>query len=156
MWQIVGHWSYTGNPTSSTRDAVRWLVGDTDDTEPLCSDEEIDYAVAQGITAHAAAALVCQAIATRFAREADTTINPPGGVSHTLNYSQRAAGYRTMAAQYRATTAETAAPYCGGISRTDKQTYEDDSDRISPQFVRDDFTHPDSQPATPEWQDLGD
>lgn len=160
MWTIVGHWSYSGNPSTSSTDAVRFLAGDTDDREPLCADEEVAYAIAQNTTVQGAAAAVCEAIAARFAREADTTISPQGGVSHTVSYSQRAGAYRMLAQQYR--NQETTgvgstggvAPYCGGISRSDKDSREDDSDRVSPAFVSGMFQYAETAPSEPAWEDL--
>ena len=40
-------WTYSGNPSSTERDAVRFLVGDTDTNDQLLSNEEIDYLVTQ-------------------------------------------------------------------------------------------------------------
>ena len=36
-------WSYSGDPASTERDAVRFWVQDTDSAVPLLSDQEIDY-----------------------------------------------------------------------------------------------------------------
>jgi len=154
MWEIVGHWSYSGDPAASTKDAVRFLVGDTDDRERLCADEEIAYALSAGGSTQAAAAIVCQSIASRFAREPDTTINAPGGVSHTIGYSQRARTYQALADRYQSSTAESAAPYCGGISRSDKELRIDDDDRVAPGFVTGMFQHTGSAPSEPEWEDV--
>ena len=38
-------WTYSGNPGSSTRDEVRFLIQDTDTTDQLLSDEELNYLV---------------------------------------------------------------------------------------------------------------
>lgn len=37
--------TYSGNPGSSTRDLVRFLISDTDSTDPMFQDAEIDYLV---------------------------------------------------------------------------------------------------------------
>ena len=39
-------WTYSGNPGSSTRDEVRFLIQDTDTNDQLLSDEELDYLIA--------------------------------------------------------------------------------------------------------------
>lgn len=36
-------WTYSGNPGSSSRDEVRFLIQDTDTDDQLLSNEEIDY-----------------------------------------------------------------------------------------------------------------
>lgn len=38
-------WSYSGNPGDSTRDEVRFLIQDTDTTDQLLSNEELDYLI---------------------------------------------------------------------------------------------------------------
>jgi len=38
-------WTYSGNPASSTRDLVRFLIADTDIDDQLLSNEELDYLV---------------------------------------------------------------------------------------------------------------
>ena len=38
-------WNYSGDPSLSSRDAVRFLIGDTDPNDPLVTDEEIAYAL---------------------------------------------------------------------------------------------------------------
>jgi hypothetical protein len=37
--------SYSGNPGSSTKDLVRFLITDTDSSDPLFQDDEINYLV---------------------------------------------------------------------------------------------------------------
>lgn len=39
-------WTYSGDPSSSARDEVRFLIGDTDKARQLLSDAEIAWAVA--------------------------------------------------------------------------------------------------------------
>lgn len=36
-------WSYSGNPGANNRDSVRFLLGDTDDTDEQLQDEEVDW-----------------------------------------------------------------------------------------------------------------
>lgn len=60
-------WSYSGNPASTPKDAVRYLVGDTVSTDPLTTDEEIAWALAQNSNIYVAASIVAETIATKFA-----------------------------------------------------------------------------------------
>lgn len=39
-------WSYSGNPSASDTDKYRFLIGDTNENEPILSDQEIEYVVA--------------------------------------------------------------------------------------------------------------
>lgn len=64
-------WTYTGDPSSSERDAVRFLVADTDSTDPLISDEEITYLLSLYTEPPHAAVGAARAIAAKFSREAD-------------------------------------------------------------------------------------
>ena len=36
-------WTYSGDPSSSARDAIRFLVGDTDTNDQLVTNEEIAW-----------------------------------------------------------------------------------------------------------------
>ena len=64
-------WTYTGDPSSSERDAVRFLVADTDSTDPLISDEEITYLLSLYTEPPHASVGAARAIAAKFSREAD-------------------------------------------------------------------------------------
>lgn len=65
--------TYTGDPASSALEEVRFLVGDTDSTRPLLSDEEIQYAIDKWDPLYGSniltAAVCCEIIAGHFARE---------------------------------------------------------------------------------------
>ena len=39
--------SYSGNPSESAIDECRFLLGDTDENNPIMQDEEIEYIIAQ-------------------------------------------------------------------------------------------------------------
>lgn len=61
-------WTYTQNPADSTKDAVRYLVGQTSTGDPvLVSDQEIDWALTQSGGAYAAAVLVGETMLQRYA-----------------------------------------------------------------------------------------
>lgn len=58
-------WTYSGNPGSSVRDEVRFLIQDTDTNDQLLTNEELDYLVtAYGDAYGAAVAAVGVLIAT--------------------------------------------------------------------------------------------
>lgn len=137
FWTIVGHWSYTGDPELSSRDKVRWYTGDTDATDQLVSDEEIDSALDETGTAYGAASVVCRAIAARFAR---LVTKSTAGQNQTLtnNLSDLHKHYLDLAEQMSssASSAVGAGLYAGGISISDKQSNEDDTDWVPPDFHR--------------------
>jgi len=86
-------WSYTGNPASSSKDAVRFLIGDTDTSDQLLSNEEIDYTITQSGSIYQAAHDSAYAIASTFARMASS--KSVGDLS--LSYNDRATTYYQVA-----------------------------------------------------------
>lgn len=130
-------WTYSGDPSSSDRDAIRFLIGDTETLDQLVTDEEIAYALTQQPSINLAAALVCDAIAAKFAREADRRV---GDVS--LSASQRAEAYRTKARDLRTNGLSLALPSFGGRSISEKETLDEDSDAVQPSFRIGQDDHP--------------
>lgn len=124
--------SYTG-PSNSTRDETRFLTGDTDTTDELLTDDEYDYLLAEYTNPMWAAAVACDAIATKLARKVDTTV---GRASKSLSQAAQAYADRANHLRRRASV-QSATIKAGGISRTDKDTVEDDTDRVEPRFQRD-------------------
>ena len=60
-------WTYTNNPTESSRDALRLAVGDTMENDPRLSDEEVEHFL--GLypdSLDLAAAKAAEAIAARY------------------------------------------------------------------------------------------
>lgn len=123
-------WTYSGDPAASDTAAVRFAIGDTDSTDQLVTDEEIAYLLT-GSSVAAAAIAACESLAAKFARQVDRSV---GNLS--LSSSQRSAQFRDLAATLRRRSAYLAAPYAGGISVADKETQEDDTDRVKPTFIR--------------------
>jgi hypothetical protein len=123
-------WTYGGDPSANARDEVRFLVGDTDTTDQLVTDEEIAYAVAQEATNRGAAARVAQALAAKFARYVDKAV---GDLRNA--YSKRYDQFRTLASELSMdASTQSASAYCGGIGVDDKEAVEEDTDRVEPAF----------------------
>ena len=92
--------TYSGDPTSSDLDAVRFLVQDTDSTDILLQDEEILFVLGQVSNAiYQAAHDCCYVISSKFARKADVS-KSVGDMSLSLTYSSRAGEYRTLANEF--------------------------------------------------------
>jgi len=65
-------WSYSGNPSSSTLDEVRFLIQDTDTTDQLLSNEEINYLIdAYADDAYSAAVASVVALIAKASRAAE-------------------------------------------------------------------------------------
>lgn len=65
--------TYSGNPNSNKRDAVRYLVGDTNKDDALLSDSEIDYELANEGQPFIAAANCCIVISIKLSRQINRT-----------------------------------------------------------------------------------
>jgi hypothetical protein len=130
-------WTYGGDPSASDRDEVRFLVGDTDTTEQLVTNEEIAYAILKSSNNQLAAACIANALAAKFARKADKSV---GDLS--ITYSQQAKQFRELAAQLmKDGSISGAMPYASGISVSGKDTVEEDTDRVQPSFRRGQFDY---------------
>lgn len=94
-------WEYSGDPSSSARDEIRFLIGDTDSTFPLLQDAEIDYLIAKWAPSYGdpiwTAAVAAELVATKFAGVANISAD---GVS--VNVGDLADKYRQLAASLRA------------------------------------------------------
>jgi len=63
--------TYTKRPARSAQDAFRLMIGNTNASDPLLSDEEADYYLGNsGENVVLAAAEACEALASRFAQDA--------------------------------------------------------------------------------------
>lgn len=122
-------WTYGGDPSANDRDEVRFLLGDTDTTDQLITDEEIAYAITQAATNRGAAALCARAVAASFARRADRTVG-----DLRISYSQQHKQYLELAERLESEAAYAVTPYAGGISKDDKETQEELEDRVDPAF----------------------
>ena len=134
-------WTYS-DPSANDKDAVRFLVGDTDTNDQLVSDEEIAFFLDEfpSSTYHAAAE-VAETIAAQFARE----------VSHSgdgLSYSaeQLQSNYAELAERLRAQAKRRyrsgAGPYVGGISWREREMADADQDKIPSSFRSHMHDHP--------------
>ena len=125
-------WTYTGDPSSSNKDEVRFLAGDTDFDSQLVTDEEIAYAIAQEANNRMAAVRVARAIAAKFSRDVDKAVGDLK-ISLSQRYKQYVALISTLESE---AAIYGAVPFAGGISVSQKDTLEDDSDRVQPSFKR--------------------
>lgn len=131
-------WTYSGNPSGSDRDKVRFLISDTDTNAQLVSDEEIAWALTEG-GPYKAAAIVARAIAFKYAKKANFTISKDISVS----YGKIAETYSALADTLENKAGNLyAVPFAGGISINNKESYENDTDRVEPAFKRDMMNDP--------------
>ena len=118
-------WSYTGDPASSNKDLVRFLLRDTLSTDQLLSDEEINYLVATWVDPYEAARNGALTLMAKFVRQADLS-RSVGDLSISESFGGRAAEYQALAdsiAEQRNRLAP-ATPWVarGNLQRTDERT----------------------------------
>jgi len=142
-------WRYSGDPSSSEKDEVRYLVGDTNEDEPFATDEEITYALAQERDVNGAVARVAESIYAMLAREVDVKVGPLS-----VSLEKQAEHFKNLAATFRAKSLVYAIPSVGGISIDGKLEQEDDTDRVKPGFVRGMHRNAgNSQDLAPDWHE---
>jgi len=89
-------WSYGGDPSASDKDFVRFTLGDTIQTDPLLTDEEILGVLSAGVVPLDAVVSCCEALATKFARLCDSRLGPQSKA-----YAQKYEHYSKEAIKFR-------------------------------------------------------
>jgi len=133
-------WSYSGSPGDSDVDEIRFWAQLTDEDDPLLTNEEITFIRTIEANNIASAARCCETLANKFAREADIRTGASGEFS--LKASQLSVQFAARGKDLRKEAIKYASPWAGSISIDDKQTQEDDTDRVKPAFKRDQFDDP--------------
>ena len=142
--------TYSGDPSSADRDAIRFEIGDTNPAAPIFQDAEIIYAVLTetGFTAGTPTTLLAQDVyrsaarcfeilAGRLSMQADSVV----GELH-LQYSKAAANSMLRAKQLRDRAVGMSAPYAGGQSVSEKEGWRQDIDLPAPLFSRREYDSP--------------
>lgn len=113
--------TYSGDPSQSVRDMARTLVGDTDMDAALFTDSVYDaMATSFGGPLYVAAQL-CRMLAQRYAGKATKRVG-----DFTINYSDLAKSYRSMAAEFQAQAdrgGSAGIVYAAGTSKADSALY---------------------------------
>lgn len=123
-------WEYSGDPTTSAKDEVRFMLGDVNEDDPQLEDEEIDYLLTKHGDVGAAAIAGCTALATRYGQRAvDTKV--VGDLR--IEYADRAANFTALAQQIASTVSTVRPkPVAMGITHSQKREAEEDTDRVRP------------------------
>lgn len=135
------HWTYDAAAFNSTaagsyagttigqRNQIRLWIQDVNESRQLFQDEEIDWQITQEANAYTAAASLCDILVARA-----------GGVKYKrigdLALSYDPLLYRSISANLRARGMSYQVPYAGGISISDKQAAQNDSDWVPPTLPR--------------------
>lgn len=122
-------WTYSGDPSLSPKDAVRFAIGDTIISEPLLQDEEINYIISTNSSIADSAYYACIGIVAKLSRLADKSV---GKVK--IRYSQKVTQYQKLADKLYVNAGIVVIPYAGGISVADKQVMQSDTSIVQPSF----------------------
>ncbi|MDE2100081.1 MAG: hypothetical protein KGL39_22695 [Patescibacteria group bacterium] len=138
-------WTYSGDPSASSLDEVRFLVGDTDTSDQLLQDAEAQYAITKyasldtaattGLTKFdgvaPAAVELCVYLASKYARLVDSSVDRVKAF-----YSQRAEGFRAQAERLKQDLLGAfAAPWAGNYDKTWQQSIPTNSSLVQSQFA---------------------
>jgi hypothetical protein len=140
-------WTYSGDPSASPSDEVRFLLGDTNVDDPLLTDAEILYLVNTTPNPLTAAAFAASALAAKYARLMDKSVGPIS-----VSYSQKYEHFKDLANDLSTAAGGTnmaVAPipmYVGGLSHAEKQANRTNEDLVQPAFRREMF-NPTEQPV---------
>ena len=90
--------TYSGDPTTSTRNKVRFLINDTDTNDALFSDEELDYLITEwGTNVYEICRAACETLVSRFSRLADSTSKSVGDISVSESFTAKSKQYQDLA-----------------------------------------------------------
>ena len=126
--------TYTRNPASSTKDAVRFLVGQTSTNDPVVVwDAEIDWAITQSGNAYAAAVMIGESMLQQYAAK-DALSLTVGNLSET--YGDRSARLQaTLASLKRQMALRGVRPDAGGITFTSRSDHDTNTDLVPMLFT---------------------
>jgi hypothetical protein len=157
--------TYSGDPSSADKDAVRFEIGDTLASAPIFQDAEIDWAILNetGVTAGSPTTMTTQnvyrsgarcleVLAGQLAAQADSTVG-----SLKLQYSKAAQNTTLRAKQLRDRAIGMTAPYAGGQSISEKEGFRQNDDLAVPLFTRREFDNPyaGAGGVSASWPDYG-
>jgi len=122
--------TYSSTSISTDLAKVRTLVGDTNSNDPLLTDEQINFFLAETADIYLAAAnAVRRGILPQLARRIDRT-----GTGFSATRSQMSQHYRDLAADLESKAYLGLEVTFGGTSTSDADNLESDTDFIQPTF----------------------
>ena len=130
-------YSYSSNPATDDKDAVRALLADTnfDGKGWMLSDEEILWAISTQGGQYQSAAFCAEMIAGRFAGPKRDIISLRIGDLQKQSGGRFGVTWLTMADVWRKRASMGAAPIAGGVELLDREDRTDGS-LLQPEFVR--------------------
>ena len=89
--------TYSNDPSTSTRNKVRFLINDVDSTDALFNDAELDYLIAEWVDVYETCRAACETLVARFSRLADSTSKSVGDISVSESYTAKSKQYQDLA-----------------------------------------------------------
>jgi hypothetical protein len=89
--------TYSNDPSTSTRNKVRFLINDVDSADPLFNDAELDYLIAEWVDVYETCRAACETLVARFSRLADSTSKSVGDISVSESYTAKSKQYQDLA-----------------------------------------------------------
>lgn len=128
-------WTYS-NALTTTKDKVRFRVGDTNIDKPLLDDEEIASMLSLfGDDVRLATVACIKAIIAKLARDYDRS-----NLGMSAQRSQQIQHYRDLLTEYQGTGIDSAAGvaemFVGGLSKATEDSFDDDPDAKTTEFRR--------------------
>lgn len=138
---------YSGDPSTSSKDAVRFLMQDTNDEDVLLQDEEIDWLLTQHGDVGAAAVAGLTTLANRYASMAIAE-KEVGDLR--IKYADRSAALRAQAEQVSNSVVTVApVPVMTGSTFSGRESARSDLDRV-PDVFEVGMHDNDSEPRDPQ------
>ena len=131
------------NTTTATgrRNAVRFLVGDTDPLDVQVQDDEIAFVLTESSNnVYEAGAYCCRAIAAKYSRRVDTELDGALSASYSDLHSHYMALAETLESESKRQSG--LGVKAGGLSKAAISVVREDTDRVTPSFRRDRFRNP--------------
>jgi hypothetical protein len=123
--------TWTGDPSASTIEKIRWEIHDIDSGTAKFQDAEIEYAYEIEGSILGAAARLCEVLQVRYSDASSRTMGPLR-----VDMSNMANLFANKAKDLRKKIMGKAQPYVGGYDVTKEETFEDDSNLIQPSFEK--------------------
>lgn len=105
-------WTYTGDPTTSPKDEYRFIIGDTDENEPILQDGEVLYVLVTYTDTNLRLAHLYDAMAQYFARRIKRKVGPieESPYMRQLHYEKKAAYHKGLIGSYYGFSANNIVP----------------------------------------------
>jgi len=89
--------TYSNDPSTSTRNKVRFLINDVDSNDALFNDAELDYLISEWVDVYETCRAACETLVARFSRLADSTSKSVGDISVSESYTAKSKQYQDLA-----------------------------------------------------------